>query len=282
MKISCPNCQQHFEIEPDQKNRDFVCSSCGWHFNGNEGTVLPSRRAGAVGRAGWLFVFPVIVILAVCTVILFFQMLSLRREIGGLQAQLAAPSDVAEPKQPESPPWSEPLVNVQEQLTRQQQALAELQQNFAAQQQTVRNLDAFAVELGKLNLFQRLNLVQQQYVWTLENIQALYNYYQNVDNYAVAQNNLNAQFQDSITDIYNVLNRCNMALGTDTEFPGQYTVLGRLNELERDIDRNRTRRYYFGYGTVVIPPWRPLPPRPPKPPQPRNAPPAALPEMNGK
>ena len=40
LKIECPHCRQHFEIDEAERGENYQCSTCGDSFNGREAVVL--------------------------------------------------------------------------------------------------------------------------------------------------------------------------------------------------------------------------------------------------
>ena len=52
LKIECPHCRQHFEIDEAERGENYQCSACGDSFNGREAVVLSApawrRKVGSV------------------------------------------------------------------------------------------------------------------------------------------------------------------------------------------------------------------------------------------
>lgn len=63
LKIECPHCRQHFEIDEAERGENYQCSACGDSFNGREAVVLSApawrRKVGSV-----LFVLALILLAA--------------------------------------------------------------------------------------------------------------------------------------------------------------------------------------------------------------------------
>ena len=63
LKIECPHCRQHFEIDEAERGENYQCSTCGDWFNGREAVVLSApawrRKVGSV-----LFVLALILLAA--------------------------------------------------------------------------------------------------------------------------------------------------------------------------------------------------------------------------
>ena len=63
LKIECPHCRQHFEIDEAERGENYQCSTCGDSFNGREAVVLSApawrRKVGSV-----LFVLALILLAA--------------------------------------------------------------------------------------------------------------------------------------------------------------------------------------------------------------------------
>ena len=66
----------------------------------------------------------------------------------------------------------------------------------------------------------------------------------------------------------------NTILGADSEYPANFTVLGRIDQLERDMNKYQRRRY--AWRQYIVPP-RPVLPAPPPQPRRMGPPPEALP-----
>ncbi len=46
MKLECPYCWQHYEINAADRDQDFVCLCCEQTFNGKDALLLPDTRGG--------------------------------------------------------------------------------------------------------------------------------------------------------------------------------------------------------------------------------------------
>ena len=112
LKIECPHCRQHFEIDEAERGENYQCSTCGDWFNGREAVVLSApawrRKVGSV-----LFVLALI-LLAANVSLLVMQRLpkpepagavpavdpaefaELSSQVGKLEAKLAALSKTVE------------------------------------------------------------------------------------------------------------------------------------------------------------------------------------------
>lgn len=149
-----------------------------------------------------------------------------------------------------APPAPDPIVPVKEQLDYQQRML--------------NDLDLLSRQIIQLDLPSRLELIQQQMLWTEQNINALWYQDSTFQNYFISQEEYLRTMQQNISDINDMVQRLNDILGSNSEFPSNWTVLGRLNSLESDLDRYQRRQYAWrNYRPRPLPP----PPPPPRPPQ---------------
>ena len=78
MRLECPYCWQHYEIEPQDKSQEFTCICCGQVFNGRDAVILPPiklRREKIVVYAALLLT----VLLTLLNLYLFLRNLSSER-----------------------------------------------------------------------------------------------------------------------------------------------------------------------------------------------------------
>lgn len=68
MKLECPYCWQHYEIDNSERKQTFTCICCGQTFNGKDALVLPEYRTG---MTRWIMILALISVVVLTAFNLF-------------------------------------------------------------------------------------------------------------------------------------------------------------------------------------------------------------------
>ncbi len=71
MKLECPYCWQHYEINATDRDQDFVCLCCEQTFNGKDALLLPESGGGE--RKWCRILLAAVVLLVIFNLFLWWQ-----------------------------------------------------------------------------------------------------------------------------------------------------------------------------------------------------------------
>ncbi len=112
MKLECPYCWQHYEINAADRDQDFVCLCCEQTFNGKDALLLPDVRGG---DRKWCRILLIAVFLLVILNLLLWRQCAVRERAANVAA--AQPSPARE------------LAELRDRLTRLEEQVRKLEEN---------------------------------------------------------------------------------------------------------------------------------------------------------
>ncbi len=169
MKLECPYCWQHYDIERKDINQEFTCISCAQAFKGKDALVLEDpKRARTLRLTAYVALLAAVVALAVFNVTLWRQLHSLRS-----RAKIAAQAGMSETEkklaavQAASAALEKRLDLFEKELTARSEALKISETNVAALEKRLKDGPDVLEELVKIRtaqgeLLPQLKKLEQQ------------------------------------------------------------------------------------------------------------------------